>query len=98
MAGKPRKQELARELPELSATETREGVLVRVRCVEIVGTAGAAGRAGSPRYEIYMDARGFSAIADVRADERARLEARIDEFVGAFVDSVLLRATLIAAM
>jgi hypothetical protein len=93
MEGKIEKQALVRELPELSSSETRDGVHVRVRCVEISGPGGASGSSGSARYEIYMEADGFSAVADVPAEDRAKLAARIEEFVSAFVDSVLLRSS-----
>jgi hypothetical protein len=93
MEGKIEKQALVRELPELSLSETRDGVHVRVRCVEITGSEGARGSSGSARYEIYMDADGISAVADVPAEDRAKLASRIDDFVSAFVDSVLLRAS-----
>jgi hypothetical protein len=93
MEGKSEKKALVRELPELSTSETRDGVHVRVRCVEISGSGGASASSGSARYEIYMDAGGVSAVADVPAEDRAKLASRIDEFVSAFVDSVLLRSS-----
>ena len=95
MQRKRRKQDWVRELPEFSSNETRDGVLVRIRCMEISGTSDEpGGRSSSPRYEIYMEARGCSAIADVLPEQELELSSRIDELVSAFVDSVLLQASL----
>jgi hypothetical protein len=93
MEGKRRKQVWDKELPEFSSSETRDGVLVRVRCVEISRPADPQSeRSRSPRYEIYIEARGLSAIADVPAEDHAMLSSRVDEVVSAFVDSIRLRA------
>ena len=97
MEGK-REQVSVEEIANLSRNETRDGVLVRVLCMAIAGPDDPH-RAGSrgPRYEIYIEARGRSAVADLPAEERARLPARIDEIVGAFVDSLMLGPAVRAA-
>ncbi len=95
MQGKRRKQDWVRELPEFSSNETRDGVLVRIRCMEISGPSDEpGGRVSSPRYEVFMEARGCSAIADVLPEQGLELSSRIDELVSVFVDSILLQASL----
>lgn len=76
-----------RELPELAVTESRGGVLVRVRCFEVCSPEPA-------RYEILLEGHGQYAIADVRHDQRDQLSARIDAAVDGFVGAVHLRAGL----
>lgn len=86
MEGKSQTRNLARDVPEYSSSEFWDGTRVDIRCVEVSG--------GSKlRYEIYMSAQGFSAVADVSPpEESALLAARIEEIVSAFVDSLKLRA------
>ncbi len=85
MEHKHHTQDLVREIPEFSSRYTTGGVAVNVRCLEI-------SRSRKLRYEIYIDAEGSTAVVDVPAEEYDRLPSRIDDFVGAFVDSLRLRA------
>ena len=80
-----RRSKWVREVAGLSASQTRDGVFVTVRCTEIAGP-------DHSRYEIVLEGHGERAVVDVPGGEAASLERRIEEAVGAFVGAVRLRS------
>jgi hypothetical protein len=75
----------AKEIPALSGSHNRNGVFVRVRCLELLGP-------GPSRYEIFLEGHGERAVVDVSQKDAPSLRLRVDEAVGAFVDAVRIRA------
>jgi hypothetical protein len=77
------------EVPALSRTFNRDGVMVRTRCHR-VATGGPA------RFEIVIEGYAQSAIIDVPDSEEAQLGRRLEEAVSCFIESIKLRSRLFA--
>jgi hypothetical protein len=75
--------EPADELPDLRRTLRVGGHLVFVKCF-------AVKRGRACRYEVDLRGGGRVALVDLPHSARAQLEARIDEALGAFAESLRL--------